>query len=418
MSQMYQRLFIITILGFSSGLPLALVGSSLQAWFADAHQSLIITGMISLVGIPYVYRFFWSPLLDRFALLSIGRRRSWMLMMQIMLFLGLNLMAWLNPQQNANVMIWLAFFLASCSATQDVAIEAHRTEYLKSEEYGIGASLAVFGYRIAMLLSGGIALIIADHYSWKMSYHLMALFMVPGILVSLLTKEPMQTAVAATSLHQQFIRPFKDLLQRKASLSILLFIFFYKIGEAFTATTSGIVMPFLIDGLGFSLATIGWVNKIVAVFAVVVGGIFAGILMLRWSIGRCLMIFGLIQALTNLCFVVLAIKGQNLTWLLIAVISDNLATGMGTTALVAFLMHIVNKQFTASQLSILVAFSTIPRIISGPVGTFLQAKIGWVGLYQFSVLSALIYIPFLLKINLTNSYFSQEKDSRLSTLPN
>lgn len=412
---MYQRLFIITILGFSSGLPLALISSTLQAWFSDTGQSLVLVGAISLVGMPYLYRFFWAPLLDRYALFGIGRRKGWMFAMQLMLFCGFHVMAWMHPNTAPREMIALAFILACCSATQDVAIEAQRTEYLQPSEYGLGASLAVFAYRLAMLVSGGLALIVADTYGWKLSYQMMAMFMIPGILASLMSQEPAVQHHPPVSIRAQFVLPFIALWQKKGIVSILLFILLFKAGEAFTSTTSGIVMPFLIQGLGFSLATIGWVNKIVAVAAVIVGGIFAGLLMLRWSIFRCLMVFGLLQALTNVCFVFLAKQGHDITYLLLAVISDNLATGMGTTALVAFLMHIVDKKYTASQLSVLVAFSTIPRIFSGPVGAYIQEKISWVGLYQLSVLIALLYIPFLWNINRQNR-FSMSKTKALECL--
>ncbi len=392
---MIVRLLVVFFLGFSSGLPLALLGSTLQAWFAKSGMSVMATGALSLIGLPYVYRLIWSPLLDRYSFSSLGRRRSWMLATQLLLFFGFVLMTWFEPGKNAMLMAGLAFLLACFSATQDVAIEAQRTEYLRSEEYGLGASLAVLGYRVGMLISGGLALIIAARFGFAATYRLMALLMLPGILTSLLSREPHVAASAPVSLREQYARPIADLLFRPGVGAVLAFIFFYKAGEAFTSTTSGVVMPFLISGMGFSIETIGWVNKIVGVAAVIGGGIIAGLMLMRYSLLRCLMIFGLLQALTNFSFVILVHQGKQLPFLLTAVISDNLATGMGTTALVAFLMQYVNQKYTATQLSLLVAFSTLPRIFSGPVAALLQKSLGWAGLYQCSVMIALIYVPFL-----------------------
>lgn len=392
---MISRLLVVFFLGFSSGLPLALVGSTLQAWFSEQEMPLMVTGALSLIGLPYVYRLVWTPLLDRYSIADFGRRRSWMLATQLLLFLGFNILAWLQPQQNAMLMALLALLLACFSATQDVAIEAQRTEYLHAEEYGLGASLAVLGYRVAMLVSGGLALIIAARYGWTVTYRLMALFMIPGILSSILSREPQIGAIEPLSFSEQYLKPIKDLLNRPGIYDVLAFIFFFKVGEAFTSTTSGVVMPFLINGMGFSIETIGWVNKIVGVVAVICGGLLAGLMLMRFSLLRCLMLFGLLQALTNLSFVILVHQGKQLSYLLLAIISDNLATGMGTTALVAFLMQYVNKKYTATQMSLLVAFSTLPRIFSGPVAALLQQVVGWSGLYQLSVVFALIYIPYL-----------------------
>ncbi|KTD23424.1 beta lactamase induction signal transducer AmpG [Legionella israelensis] len=397
-SQMNKRLFIVFLLGFSSGLPLALVSSTLQAWFAESGMSVMITGALSLISFPYVYRFFWAPLLDRYSLCRLGRRRSWIIFMQICLLSGFNVLAWMTPEQSPVLMAVIAFILACCSATQDVAIEAHRTEYLPVKEYGLGASLAVFGYRIALLLSGGLALIIADYYGWPCTYRTMGFLMGMGMLAIIMSSEPSRITEKPSSLIQNFVLPIKELWWRQGIIALLLFIFFFKAGEAFTSTTSGIVMPFLIQGLGFSVGTIGFVNKIIGIISVLIGGLLAGLILMRCSLYRSLMIFGLLQALTNVTFVILAMSGKNFSLLILAVVSDNFATGMGTTALVVFLMRQVNQKYTGTQLSILVAFSSLPRILSGPFAASVQMYIGWVNLYELSVVIALLFIPFLLRI--------------------
>ena len=398
---MNKRLIIVFILGFSSGLPMALISSTLQAWFASVGMSVMATGMLSLLGLPYVYRMLWAPIVDHYSLLSIGKRRSWMLITQLLLLIGFNVLAWCSPIENPSLMVFIAFALACCSATQDIAVDAHRTEYLPLTEHGIGASIAVFGYRLAIVVSGGLALVMAHHFGWSLTYRLMGLLMIPGMIVALLSPEPSQSTPKSARLMNTFLDPVKELLSRKGIVSLLLFIFFYKLGEAFTASTSGVMMPFLIQGLGFSLDTVGIVNKVVGVISLLFGGLLSGVLLMRWSILRALLCFGILQAVTNLLFVALAISGKNLSLFAVAVVSDNIAAGMGTTALVALIMRLVDKRYTATQFSIFVAFASIPRILSGPVAAMIQSWFGWVGLFQLSFIFALGFIPFLSSIKRT-----------------
>lgn len=395
---MDQRLFIVFLLGFSSGLPLALTSSTLQAWYADSGMSVLATGMLSLVGLPYIYRIAWGPILDRYSLSSLGKRRSWILAMQIALLLGFNALAWLSPQRSPELMVILAFACACFSSTQDVAIDAHRVEYLSTTQHGLGASLATFGYRLALLVSGGLALVVAKHLGWAYTYRLMGILMFVGIFATLKSSEPSKHLDSNFSLVQTFTLPLKELVQRPGFISLLFFILFYKLGEAFTATTSGIVMPFLIQGLGFSIDTVGFINKIMGISSIVLGGLLAGLLLFRWSLFRALLLFGILQALTNVLFIALAITGKNLPLLATAVVCDNFATGMGSTALVAFFMRIVKQPFTATQFSLLVALSAVPRIFSGPIAAMLQIWLGWTGLYQLSFVLALGFIPFLIMI--------------------
>lgn len=395
---MNRRLLIVFILGFSSGLPLALISSTLQAWFADSGMSVLATGSLSLLSLPYVYRIIWAPFLDRYTLLSLGKRRSWMLVMQMLLLIGFNVMAWCSPLTSPHLMVSVALLLACFSATQDIAIDAHRTEYLPSHEHALGAFLAVFGYRLALLVAGGLALILAEHLGWAVAYRAMGCLMVFGMLATLASPEPSMPQVEKTNLMQSLVLPIKELLSRQRILLLLLFIFFYKLGEAFTTTTSGIVMPFLIQGLGFSLDSIAYVNKMLGICSILLGGLAAGLLLLRWSLYKALMVFGLLQAMTNLLFVILAIVGKNLPLFAIAVVSDNFAAGMASTALVALFMKLADKRFTGTQFSILAALSTLPRILSGPFAAMLQSWLGWVGLYQLSFILAFWFIPFLMLI--------------------
>lgn len=396
---MNKRLVIIVLLGFSSGLPLALITSTLQAWFADSGMSVLATGLLSLIGLPYLYRMAWGPLLDRYALCSLGRRRSWMLVTQIGLLLGFIAMSWLSPKHSPKIIAFLAFILAFFSATQDAAIDAHRTEYLPLKQHALGASLAVLAYRLALLLAGGFALIIASHFGWAVTYRLMGFMMLVGIIATLCSSEPDSPRVYHPKFTVAFLEPFHELASRPNIIALISFIVLYKLGEAFTTTTSGIVMPFLIQGLGFSLDVIAYVNKMLGIASILCGGLVAGFLLLRWPLYRSLMVFGLLQAMTNLLFVALAMLGKHLPLFAIAVVCDNFAAGMASTALVAFFMRLVNQRFTATQFSLLVAVATLPRVLSGPIAAILQLELGWTGLYLVSFLLAFAFIPFLRKIS-------------------
>ncbi|MFC3908419.1 AmpG family muropeptide MFS transporter [Legionella dresdenensis] len=399
---MKKRLIIVFLLGFSSGLPLALISGTLQAWFADSGVSVLATGALSLIGLPYLYRIIWGPLLDRYSLLPLGKRRSWIFTMQILLLLCFNAMAWFTPEQSPHLLAMLALIAACFSATQDVGIDAHRVEYLPATEHGLGASLAVLGYRIALLVAGGLALVMADKIGWASTYRIMGLLMLVGVVATLCSSEPSRQTKSEIPLLSSFIEPVRELFARKGSFALVFFIVFYKLGEAFTATTSGIVMPFLIQGIGFSLDTIGYINKILGIGAILVGGLVAGLLLLRISLYKALLLFGILQALANLLFVILALAGKNVILFAVAVTADNFVAGMASTALVALFMRLVNQQFTATQFSLLVAISTLPRVLSGPLAALIQMQVGWVGLYQISFVLALGFIPFLKKLGQEN----------------
>lgn len=394
---MIVKLAIVFFLGFSSGLPLCLISSTLQAWYAQDGMSLWFTGSLSLAGLPYLYRALWSPLFDRYYLSRFGRRRTWMLACQLLLCAGFWIMSYLTPQNYPYAMMIMAFLLAVLSSSQDSVIDAQRLEYLPKAWHGMGATLAVSGYRIALMLSGGAALVMAQYWGFSATYKIMALMMLIGFITSLLSKEPRLPylqAPDAKGWFSLFWQPFKELFGRAEFLTLLVFIVLFKMGEAFTASTSGIVMPFLIQGMGFSLETIGYVNKIIGVIAVLCGGAVAGFWLLRYSLSRALLYFGLVQAATNALFCLLAYAGARTDLLVLAVFCDNFAVGLGSTALVALFMRLVKREYSATQFSILVAVASLPRVFSGPLAASIQHYAGWLGLYQIAFLLAFAFIPF------------------------
>lgn len=357
------------------------------------------TGLLSLLGLPYAYRFLVAPVMDRCSPLGLGRRRGWMMLTQLVLLLGFNILAWFHPATDARTIMWFALWLSCCSAIQDVVIDAQRIEYLPVNEHGLGAAFAVLGYRIAMLVGGGVALVLAYHYGWGWTYRLMGGGMGIGLVAAWWSKEPVPVKQKEDALtFNDWILPIKDWVQRPGWLGCIGFILLYKLGEAFTSTSSGIMMPFLRQGLDFPLDTIGYVNKGIGVVALLLGGVTAGWWLRKKPLFQALLWFGLFQAMANALFLFLAMMGHQLWLFVLAVLVDNWAAGMGSTALVALLMRLVNQQFTATQFSLLIAVSLLPRIFSGPIAAVLQMHFGWAGLFGWAFGFSFLFIPFLLRM--------------------
>lgn len=408
------RFITLFLLGFSSGLPFCLIGSTLQAWFSVDSMSIIVVGMLGLVGQPYMYKFLWASWMDRFSIAGLERRRGWIFLLQIGLIALLFVLSFLTPEKHPLIMSGLALLIAFFSASQDTVIDAYRAELLPENERGLGAAVAVAGYRIAVLLSGGLALIMAQYWGWQLTYQCMAGLMFVGLIgnyfAPLIKGSPSgrqlfsifcrgdscgrpaagRHKTGSYSVHSigdestektTLWSALKVMFQQNKSWQFILLVFLYKLGEAFTSTGSSLSIPFLIQGLGFDLATVGVVNKMGGIAAAIAGSMIAGIVMLRLSLFRALMLFGVGQSFSVLMFLCLAFMGKNLPMLITAVIVDNMAAGMSATALLALMMGMCTRRFTATHFAFLSAVAAFPRVIAGPVGGFLQSYIGWKALY-------------------------------------
>jgi len=373
-------------MGFASGLPLALSGGTLQAWLTVAGVDIRTIGLFSLVGIPYTLKFLWSPVIDRFNIPVFGRRRGWILICQVLLVLITCLLAVLNPSSQAAFMGLAAIVLAFFSASQDIVIDAYRSDSLKERERGLGVGLTVTGYRVAMLVSGALALILADHIGWRTTYLSMAAVMAGTGLFTLLAPEPELHGRPPGDIAEAVTEPLKDLFSRKAALSLLLLIILYKIGDAFAGT---LTTAFLIRGAGFSPTDVGTINKGLGLVATILGAIAGGGLMTRMGLYGSLMLFGILQAVSNLAFMALAMVGKNYPMMIGAVGLENICGGMGTAAFVAFLMALCNHRFSATQYAILSALAAIGRVFVGPPSGLLVAKLGRAEFFFFTFLAAL-----------------------------
>ncbi|MEZ2587155.1 muropeptide MFS transporter AmpG [Kluyvera intermedia] len=408
MSTHYLRIFqqpksaILLILGFASGLPLALTSGTLQAWMTVENIDLKTIGFFSLVGQAYVFKFLWSPVMDRYTPPFLGRRRGWLLTTQCLLLLAIAAMGFLEPTSQLRWMAALAVVIAFCSASQDIVFDAWKTDVLPTEERGAGAAISVLGYRLGMLVSGGLALWLADKWlGWQGMYWLMAALMVPCIIATLMAPEPSDVIPVPKSLEQAVVAPLKDFFGRNNAWLILLLIVMYKLGDAFAMS---LTTTFLIRGVGFDAGQVGMVNKTLGLFATILGALYGGVLMQRLTLFRALLIFGILQGVSNAGYWMLSVTDKHIYSMAAAVFFENLCGGMGTAAFVALLMTLCNKSFSATQFALLSALSAVGRVYVGPIaGWFVEAH-GWPTFYLFSVIAAIPGILLLLVCRRTLEY--------------
>ncbi|MDJ0862563.1 MAG: AmpG family muropeptide MFS transporter [Gammaproteobacteria bacterium] len=383
------RMLVAFAMGFACGMPLLLTGSVLQAWMTEEGVDLATIGLFALVGLPYTLKFLWAPFMDRYTPAFLGRRRGWLLVIQIALTFAIIGLGLTSPLESPWVVAVAAFLVTFFSASQDIVVDAYRRETLADEELGLGSSLYVNGYRIGMLLAGSGGLILADFVSFSTVYLLLGLTMLVGVVTTLLAREPVVQEGTPRTLREAVLDPFVDYFARPEALWILAFILLYKIGDTMA---SAMTVPFYLD-LGFTKTEIGAVAKLFGLWATILGGLAGGIIMLRTGIYRALWVFGFLQAFSTAGFAALALLGPNIMGLAGVIAFENLSGGMGTAAYVAFMASLTNKRFTATQYALLTSLMGIPRVLASAPTGYIAEVIGWEG---FFVLCALIAIPGLL----------------------
>lgn len=385
-----KKMLLILLLGFASGLPLGLSASTLQAWYAMDGVNMVTIGFLALVGQPYVYKFLWSPVLDKYRLPFLGLRRGWMITTQLAIIIVLVLMSFMQPATSPYQLAFLALCLTFLSATQDIAIDAYRTELLTVQERGMGTSMAVTGYRIAMLVSGGLTMIIAHYSSFSFTYLLMAALMGVGVFATFWGKEPQHYREKPVNFFIACLEPFKEFFSRKNAIALLGFIVLYKLGDAFAGS---LTTAFLLKGVGFTLVQVGYINKTIGLAATLFGVFVGGALMVKLGLFRSLLWFGILQAVTNLLFFALATVGQHLPLLVVTVFLENFSGGLGTAAFMALVMSLCNARFTATQFALLSSFSAVGRVFVGPAAGYLVESVGWAEFFIWTVVFA---VPGLL----------------------
>jgi len=383
-----RRMLVSFLMGFSSGLPLLLTITVLQAWMKAEGVDLTIIGFMSLVGLPYTVKFLWAPVMDRFTLPFLGRRRGWLLTAQAAMICSTILLGISDPK-NPWMIAVAAFLVTFFSASQDIVVDAYRREDLADNELGLGSSLYVNGYRVGMLLASGGGLIMADHMSFSAVYIIMAACMLAGVVTTLLTPEPIILIETPKSLKEAVFNPLTEYFSRQGAWLILAFILLYKIGDTMA---SAMTTPFYLD-IGFSKTEIGTVVKLFGFWATIIGSLLGGVIMLGLGIYRSLWIFGFFQAISTAGFALLANIGYSVPALAGVITFENLSGGMGTAAYVAFMGSITNRKFTATQYALLSSLMGIPRVLaSAPTGYFAK-NLGWT---NFFIICTLIAIPGML----------------------
>jgi PAT family beta-lactamase induction signal transducer AmpG len=391
-----RRMLVTLLLGFSSGLPLALIGGTLQAWLANSKIDIATIGQFALVGLPYALKFLWAPLLDSKALPFLGLRRGWMVICQLGLFAATVGLGLTDPTRAMGIFSFMALLVAFFSASQDIVVDAYRTEIIADEgELGAGASAYITGYRIATVVSGGVALVLSDHMSWTAVYTLMAFVNLIGLVTILMSREPAVTRkVVAQGFRDSVMLPFLEFFQRGGAMEILIFIMVYKIS---TLMATALTTKFLID-LGYSNTMIGAVNKGAGLIATITGTLVGGSLMTKLGLKRSLWVFGVIQSLVGVTYFALARLGPAESalrdlWLVVIVSMDNFMMGLGTAALVGFMMNFCSKRYTGTQYALLTSVMAVTRVILvAHAGTLVK----WLGYDMFFLLTVPMAIPGLL----------------------
>ena len=410
-----RRMLICIFVGFSSGLPLFLLLNLVPAWLRSEGVDLKAIGLLTLIQLPYTWKFLWSPLIDRYTPLRLGRRRSWMLLSQLGLLVTIAWFGAISPtglhapgsdwasiaQFLLHPITLVALATATFSATQDIALDAYRRELLPDEELGLGNSVHVTAYRIAGLVPGSLSLILADHFSWLVVFGITAMFMLPGLALTLIAPEPINAAaIAPKTLRMAAIEPLREFLQRSGwrhAAWILGFIFFYKLGDSLC---TALATPFYLD-MGYTRTEIGVIAKNAGLWCSVVGGLLGGVWMVKLGVARALWIFGMIQMFSILGFAWLAsISGDvNEVWRLaqlgVVVGLEAFGVGVGTAAFVAFVTAQTNPAYTATQLALFTSFIAMPRTMVNSTAGYLVELLGWT---QFYLLCFALAIPGMLML--------------------
>ena len=412
-----RKMLICIFTGFTSGLPLYLLLNLLPAWLRSEGVNLKTIGFFALIQFPYTWKFLWSPLLDRYAIPWLGRRRGWTLLMQIGLLLCIGLLGGLSPGTTIVPVLWLAGLVALFSATQDIALDAYRRELLGESELGLGNAVHVNAYRIAGLVPGSLSLILADILPWSQVFWITAAFMLPGMVMILLVSEPLASQAAPRTLRQAVVEPFHEFIGRagvRGALLVLAFIFLYKLGDSLC---TALATPFYLD-MGFTKTDIGLIAKHAGLWPAVIGGLLGGLWMVRLGINRALWLFGVVQLVSIFGFAWLAwlgphsVIGLDQRLALATVIGvEALGVGLGTAAFVAFIARATHPAYTATQFALFTSLAAVPRTVINASAGWLVENLGW---FNFFLLCVVLAVPGMLLLFRVAPWNEPEKQAELS----
>lgn len=402
-----RRMLICVFTGFASGLPLYILINLVPAWLKSEGVNLKAIGFFALIQFPFTWKFIWAPLLDRYAVPGLGRRRGWMLLTQLSLLVLIASFGLFNPKLDLWSIAYLAMALAFFSASQDIVLDAYRREILSDEELGLGTSVHVNAYRIASLIPGAFSLILADHLPWAQVFMITGLFMLPGIAMTLLVSEP-QLVRPPKTLREAVIEPFHEFMTRhgwRNAMWILAFIFLYKLGDSMA---TALATPFYLE-LGFSKTEIGVIAKNAGLWPAVFGGIVGGVWMLKLGINRALWVFGVVQVVSILGFAWLATVGADKVALAMVIAFEALGVGLGTAAFTAYIARTTDPRYTATQFALFTSLAAVPRTFINASTGWLVEQMGWISFFFLCTALAIPGMLLLFKVAPWNSGSEREE---------
>ena len=397
------KMLAILVLSASSGFPNQITESALQAWLKDGGATNTTIGVMSYVALPYLLKFLWAPLVDRFPLPFLGRRRGWIFAMQVALAVSIALFALQNPRASLMPVTACAVAIVFFSATQDIAYDAWRTDVSLPSERGLAAAAHNLGYRSAAWLASAAALIVADYFGWRLAFLALAAIMLAFCVASSLAPEPAGRQ-PPRSLRESVSVPLTELLGSPSAAALIGVVLLFKVGDAFA---NKLFTPFMMD-MGFSKTEIALTVKALFTVSTLFGSVLGGVLMVRLGLLRSMLIFGVLQALTNLLYCALALAGKSYPIMVLAVVLEHVAGAMGGIALVALIMALCDVRYSAFQYALLSALALLPRYsLGGPAGWIADHE-GW---YVYYVASFLLALPGLAMVWLMRRHIEARDSS-------
>lgn len=419
-----RRMLICAFTGFTSGLPLYILIQLVPAWLRVEGVGLAEIGFFTLVGTPYTWKFLWAPVMDRYTLPFLGRRRGWMLVTQVALLISIAAMGFMKPELSIWPVAYLAAAIAFFSASQDVVLDAYRRELLPDAELGLGNTIHVQTYRLSGLIPGSLAFILADRLPWEAVFFVVASFMVVGIILTFVIQEALSQPSPPRTLVDAVVKPFREFFRRNgvsSALLVLAFMFLYKLGDSMA---TALQTPFFID-VGFSLTSIGIIAKFSGLIAMLIGGFGGAIVMIKLGINRALWLFGVVQIVSILGFGLLsefafmteaAILHEtafpnfvtlrydvgvdiSMRWMLGVVVAfEYLGVGLGAAAFIAFIARTTNTTFAATQFALFTALTAVPRTLANAVTGVIVEQVGWTSFFVICVVVAVPGMLLLFKV--------------------
>lgn len=402
---MNRKMLMLLAMGFSGGVPFLLIAGTLKMWLAREHVDVSTIGYFAWVGLAYSLKFLWAPLLDRYALFGKDRRRSWMLTMQVLIAIGLFALGQMNPTTDLALMAALCVTIAFFGATQDIAIDAYRREICRDEELPFGMTMGNYGFRLAMIVTGGLGVGLVGeapfYLSWGQLYAAMAACMSIGFLTTWFAPEPDVVEGSPQTLISAVVEPLRDFFARPGAVVVLLFVFLYKFGDAMGGA---MLTPFYVE-MGYSNADIGFIAKIVGMTSSLLGMFVGAVLLSRLGMRRSLWFFGVLQALSTAGFALITFTGPTKWALAATVVFEDVTAGMGNSAFVSFIASVCNRRYTATQFAVFASVAGLGRTFFSGFSGELVKHLGWANFY---FACAALAIPGLCMLYLMQRNYSPD----------